>query len=67
MNDHDYQGNKEPTECPKCNSSMTQEKIGRYDILKCDNAQCAKVIELGNEYEADAKADHFSENQYEQV
>lgn len=61
MNNYEYQGNNEPTECRKCHASMTQEKVGRYDILKCDNGKCANVIELGNEYEADAKADHITE------
>ena len=60
MNEHNYHGSNEPTECNKCHSSMTQEKVGRYDILKCDNAACVNVIELGNEYEADAKADHLT-------
>lgn len=46
MNNHEYQGNNEPVECPICFGSMTQEKVGRYDILKCDNGKCANVIEL---------------------
>ena len=53
MNNYHDQGDSEPTECPKCRSSMTQEKVGRYDILKCVNTEfCAHVIELkGNDDE----------------
>jgi hypothetical protein len=52
MNNYHDQSGSEPTECQKCFSSMTQEKVGSYDILKCDNSNCAKVIELkGNDDE----------------
>lgn len=39
----------EAKECTECYSSMTEEQVGRYDILKCDNAECAHVIELKGE------------------
>ena len=39
----------EAKECTECFSSMTEQSIGRYNILKCDNTECAHTIELKGE------------------
>jgi hypothetical protein len=63
MNNYQDQSNNEPVECSECKSSMTEvaDKYGR-DLI-CDNPVCYHVVELteAEQYEADAKADHVTE------
>lgn len=42
MNNYEYQGEQEPTECSECFSSMTKED----GLLICDSLNCDNVIEL---------------------
>jgi len=51
MNNYHDQSESEPVECKKCRSSMTEHQDGRVKYLKCDNTQCATVIELESEDE----------------
>lgn len=46
MNNYEYQGNQQPTECEVCFSSMTEHKDGRVSYLKCDNTKCVELKEL---------------------
>jgi len=48
MNNYHDQSESEPVECSTCYSSMTEHQDGRVKYLKCDNTQCATVIELGD-------------------
>ena len=63
MNNHEYQGSEQPTECHACFTSMTEQQDGRLKYLKCDNTQCAETKELteAEQYEADANADYITE------
>ena len=51
MNNHNYHGESEPTECPICFTSMTEQQDGKLKYLKCDNTQCAETKELESEDE----------------
>lgn len=46
---YNHQGYIEPVECPACFSSMINESFGRYEVLKCQNSECAHIIELNGE------------------
>lgn len=47
MNNHEYQGDKEPTECDICYSAMTESDNGNF--LICDNLNCDNEISLGEQ------------------
>lgn len=55
--------------CPVCESPVTEHHLNNSTWLECDNPQCGHVIDLteAQQYEADAKADHFSEEQFPNV
>ena len=42
MNNYNYQGDKEPTECQECFSSMTESCDQNF--LICDNIECDEEI-----------------------
>lgn len=42
MNNYEYQGEQEPTECSECFSAMTEGD----GFLVCDNNSCDNAIEL---------------------
>lgn len=44
MNNHNYHGNEEPTECSVCFSAMTESESG--DLLICDNENCDYETEI---------------------
>ena len=39
MNNHEYQGDKEPVECPECFSSMTETNSATSTWLQCDECE----------------------------
>ena len=55
--------------CPDCESSVTERHMNNSTWLECDNPTCEHVIDLteAEQYEADANADHFSEEQFPDV
>lgn len=49
MNNHDYQGNLEPNECPLCFSSMTETNSATTTWLQCDECEYQTSEVKGNE------------------
>jgi DNA-directed RNA polymerase subunit M/transcription elongation factor TFIIS len=69
MNNYHDQSESEPSECPECNSSMTETNSITSTWLQCDECEYTVIngvefLTEAQQYEADANADHITGGQF---